>query len=402
MLTSKPVVIRIPGDFWDSHIYSGRLFVFGADKSLLKLDWRSLIATHQDFETLNIAAHGIMVDAGFFYSEEAKLFLSDEVVLERVRSCFSNIQGLAVDVNVSALEKVSQTDSPFPNLHTDCEIYHHKIYGGMPEGLYLATSTKDEGASKLWDAGVYGLRASDNYGSVAIAAGGEGLWEFSIKNSRLASDALSPKITSNNFCTACDWGDQSIYAWSASAEGFLASYYMQRSRGERTPHRVFDRTIKASEIHEGTTTFWGSHGRAYALSDDGDLDVLDYDSKAVAKSKSKTESSPSVFAAVPVQPLRRRDKRTLSSQIPSAKRRPVAVATAPFGTVLQFGNQLHVMRSDGEQDIISGDIVTWRVFPRSLNYANQLHVVFDDRLEIYAFLHDYFVDQQSKEFGYSV
>ncbi len=42
----------------------------------------------------------------------------------------------------------------------------------------------------------------------------------------------------------------------------------------------------------------------------------------------------------------------------------------------------------------------WRVFPRSDHYSNQLHIIYDDRLEIVSFVHDYFVDQSSKLSGF--
>ncbi|MEX8505944.1 hypothetical protein [Leptothrix ochracea] len=402
MLTTKPIIIRIPGDFWDSHIYSSQLYLFGSDKSLQKVDWRALIASHPDFQNLSIAAHGTLVDAGLFYRDDSGLFLADPVVKGHVESCFSAIDGVEVEVDLNKLAKVSHRDSPFPNLHTDCEIYHHRLYAGMPEGLFLANTDAEDGASKLWDAGVFGLKASESYGQVAVAAADEGLWEFSVKFGRRDGTPSLPKVTTKNFCTSCDWGDQSVYAWSASAEGFLASYYTQRFRGENVPQRIFDRAIGANELSHSARTFWGSHGRAYTLDDHGNLEVLDYDSKAAGKARRKSEKNLSVQPVAVAQPLQHRSTkpRSIGGQI--GQRKPVAVAAAPFGTVIQFDNSLSVVRSDGELTTIAGDIVTWRVFPRSLHYANQLHVVFEDRLEIYAFLHDYFVDQESKEYGYSV
>ena len=48
---------------------------------------------------------------------------------------------------------------------------------------------------------------------------------------------------------------------------------------------------------------------------------------------------------------------------------------------------------------IPGPITRWRVYPRSMNYENHLHVILDDRIEIYSFNHDYFLSQQEKEIG---
>jgi hypothetical protein len=49
--------------------------------------------------------------------------------------------------------------------------------------------------------------------------------------------------------------------------------------------------------------------------------------------------------------------------------------------------------------VIPGEPVNWRVFPRSKHYANHLHVVYDDRLEVWSFNHDYFLDQKKKRLG---
>jgi hypothetical protein len=59
------------------------------------------------------------------------------------------------------------------------------------------------------------------------------------------------------------------------------------------------------------------------------------------------------------------------------------------------------MLSDGTYYNIPGEASRVRIFPRSLNYENHLHVILDDRLEIYSFNNDYFVDQKSKDFGFA-
>ncbi len=58
---------------------------------------------------------------------------------------------------------------------------------------------------------------------------------------------------------------------------------------------------------------------------------------------------------------------------------------------------------EGENDFLAGEPTNWRVFPRSEDYVNQLHVVYEDHLDIFAFTHDYFVsDQASKMAGFSM
>jgi len=50
----------------------------------------------------------------------------------------------------------------------------------------------------------------------------------------------------------------------------------------------------------------------------------------------------------------------------------------------------------------AGEPVNWRIFPRSKHYENQLHIIYNDRLEIISFNHDYFVNQNEKWAGIEV
>jgi len=377
------------------------------DKSLTKVDWPELISQQAAFSADRIVVNGLLVDAGFFYRSDSKVFLSDSTVLAHVQDCFSAIQGAAFDLDLGALRRraCKSVDSPFPNLHADFEIYNHRLYGGMPEGLFTSNTSDEAIADKLWDSSVYAVRASTSYSTVAVAAGDEGLWEYdtSVSNRSRGSGQIS--LSTKHFCTACDWGEQSIFGWSGSTGGFLASYYTAKYRGETRSRRVFDKTIDAKQLYGADISFWGSHDRAYAL--DGDeLVVVDYDPKAVERTMKlkrtaeSTKQNKQPQALVPdAEPLQSKTVRKLNA-VAGVGQRPVAVATAPFGTVIQFDNHIYVFRSDGGMNEITGNIVTWRVFPRSLHYANQLHVVLEDRVEIYAFVHDFFVPQENKVFGF--
>ena len=79
--------------------------------------------------------------------------------------------------------------------------------------------------------------------------------------------------------------------------------------------------------------------------------------------------------------------------------RPIGGGSATFGAVVEFDDELIVVSSEEEQARIEGPVTRWRLYPRSMNYENHLHVIFDDRIEILAFYRDYFVDQDKKRFG---
>ena len=72
---------------------------------------------------------------------------------------------------------------------------------------------------------------------------------------------------------------------------------------------------------------------------------------------------------------------------------------AVFGTVIEYERDLLVLGTDHSRFRLNFEPVSWRVFPRSRFYTNQLHVVADDHLRILSFNHDYLLDQANKLAG---
>jgi shikimate kinase len=77
----------------------------------------------------------------------------------------------------------------------------------------------------------------------------------------------------------------------------------------------------------------------------------------------------------------------------------VSAGVAYFGTVIEYDTALMVLCSDDELVTLSGSVARWRVYPRSFRYENHLHAVYENRLVIYSFVNDYFVDQRMKTRG---
>ena len=73
-----------------------------------------------------------------------------------------------------------------------------------------------------------------------------------------------------------------------------------------------------------------------------------------------------------------------------------------FGIIIETSRRLYVLQSNGELILINPteEVVKWRVYPRSIQYTNQLHVIYNDRMEILSFNDDYFENQEKKLFGY--
>jgi hypothetical protein len=77
----------------------------------------------------------------------------------------------------------------------------------------------------------------------------------------------------------------------------------------------------------------------------------------------------------------------------------VSGGTALFGTVIECKNAIVVVPSEGPVQTLPGEPTNWRIFTRSVQYENHLHVIYADRLEIFSFNQDYLVNQEAKLSG---
>jgi hypothetical protein len=98
-------------------------------------------------------------------------------------------------------------------------------------------------------------------------------------------------------------------------------------------------------------------------------------------------------------PEKKRFKKLADIDLKEWKGRVIGGGSAHFGNIVECENALVVVQSDGNTFTIPEPVTRWRVYPRSLNYENHLHVILDDRLEIYSFHHDYFSNQMEKNIG---
>ena len=78
---------------------------------------------------------------------------------------------------------------------------------------------------------------------------------------------------------------------------------------------------------------------------------------------------------------------------------PEVCFNAFFGVIIVYQQKVVILRSDGNITELNGEYSRCRVFPRSINYLNHLHCIKDNCLEIYSLMHDYFVNNNAKNYG---
>jgi hypothetical protein len=406
----KPITIVIKGSFWDSQIYASELMLLGDEGSIARINWSDAIdefaGQHRDLQTAMRVAFS---DSDWLYNPQTKRLLDDPKIGIEVKSQLADLAKLpSREIKQSDWQKFWTTeDSPFSNLPSDTDIYKNKIYAASDEGLFSVPRTGSKLLNKIekhHDASYLQVRASDGYKAVAAAAGGDGLFEFSIGGEE-GDLERGAKLLSQRPCIACDWAFQSVVAWGAGSAyfaNFTAEKDRRSSKVSRAAGDVFEfenlftnlRSITpALSSATGDTNFaWGSREKLYRAAH-GAIEVSDYFGNRWVK-------KPAIkMAAEALQSRPFTWRGTIPTQI--EPKNIIATGTAPFGAVIEEDNQLTVIRSDGVVHTFPGELVHWRVFPRSTHYSNQLHLIYEDRLEIVSFVHDYFQDQTEKLAGFA-
>ena len=392
----QPVKLLIPGRYWDSHIYAGRLYLFGLDGDIRTINWKPLIEEWNTRDELRLALTCAFLRSDYLYGLNLQALFHDREIRDIIARKFKNLakENLQATLVQLANYTIGHQNNPCPFPHADTEIYYENLYVGGPSGLVrlacnkrtkYPVSTRPE---KKWDAPVLGLSAS--YGSLALAAGEEGLFELDINKIRIRSnEAISnePKRLSHDPCRDCNWTYYSIFA-SSDESGFLAAYtkreVVKQENGTSKRHwkRQLEDILQAEDIFGSSGYSWGVQDKLCQAAENG-IRIVRY------QPWDSTNDSLGHFNKFNTVPI-------------PCKGDVISASTAAFGVVIELEDAIVVYPSSGDVLTLSGEPVNWRIFPRSKHYENQLHIVYEDRLEIISFNHDYLINQEEKLLGYSV
>jgi hypothetical protein len=379
-----PIRITIPGSYWDSQIYSGDLILFDLDGSIVSVDWTRLVGSIVLPDDLRMVAEAALLGSARFYSPEVLRVIQDPEVQPIIVAKFARLEELTRDmtVNLAGIERRADNRFPFP--HNDSEFHYGSLYVGARSGVFQVNSAsvnaRLNSPKKLTDVPTLDIAAK--HAAVAVAAGSDGLLEIRTK---ARGDEHAVRVAPNA-CSTCEWTYASLVGSDHGHKLFVAAFTLVREDSSdprnRRKIRRFDGVVTNEQLFgkadDATETIqWGAKDRLYQYRD-GRFDV-------VRNSSNGTTSF-----------------QRLGHQGTTAKfelSQFVAVRVAPFGSVLEFDDRLEVLLNSGNVITLLGEPVNWRVYPRSMNYLNHLHVIYEDRIEIIAITSDYFVRPDARMFG---
>jgi hypothetical protein len=397
----RPLKVTIHGDYFDCQIYRGRLYLWTFDGELKVYNWNELIRSFIKKETDNIAMTFCFLDGNYLYKSSLIELFKDEDFRSLLLKKFSSIESN----NFSLTERqaseflIGEQETPTGHLPTDTEIYSNKIYFINENGLFAGSTHRAKSEkypvssrpSKLWDCHLLTIKAN-KYPQLALAGGNEGLFELNMANNKASNlkrvEKKAPIFqVSEGHSSFCNYSYLNIYNTSLIEDSFLALFKWNVKEEKNRPDKLsrdFDTKIDDHTLFnvKGKKHFisWGVEDKIYKAVDGG-FEVIKVNYYADPE---KDEE---------------RFQRLNRVNFHAWKGTVINGGTAYFGNVVECENALVVAQSDGGYFTIPGPITRWRVYPRSLNYENHLHVILDDRIEIYSFNHDYFLNQRDKELG---
>lgn len=397
----QPVKITIKGDYYDCQIYRGRLYLWTFDGALKVYKWNELVQSFIKKDTEKIAMTFCFLDGNYLYKSSLIELFRDNDFKNLLLDKFSIIEKVSYQINQKQLESFlfGEQETPTSILPTDTEIYSNKLYFIHEHGLFSGSAhrTKSERypvssrPSKLWDCNLLSIKAN-KYPQLALSGGDEGLFELNMASSLPSNlERIERKVPifqiSKGHSSFSNYSYLNIYNTSLVEHSYLAMFKWQIVKDKKDnekPLRDFDTEISDKELfnvkNKRHFLSWGIEDKLYKATEDG-FEVVKYNNYAnEEKGEKKFEKLSTI-------------------KLDAWKGNIINGGTAYFGNIVECENALVVIQSNGKTLTIPGPITRWRVYPRSINYENHLHVILDDRIEIYSFNHDYFLNQQDKEIG---
>lgn len=385
-VNGSPIRLVIPGKYWDAQIYAGELILFGQDGSLNRINWRKLISSISMPEDLRLFAEAAFIGSRDYYSDVARRLIQDQEIQPIVENKFRRLEELVSSWSLNVAPVMRTSDNPLPFPHNDSDVHYGRLFVAARSGIFSMSSGgkgSKSSSDKLSD--VPAVDIATKHGTIAIAAGDEGLFQLALRRSA----GLGRGEVAGNVCSSCEWSYASIVASNHGRSLFVAAFARVREEPENKRNkrlvRQFDRVVTDSELFprdDGQSSAeraieWGAKDRIYKLTGHT-IEVI----RNVSNGRTEFEKAGRHFIDA-------------SFDLDAF----VDVRVAPFGSVLEFDDGIKVLLNSGAVVDFPGEPVNWRVYPRSLNYLNHLHIVYDDRIEIIAFTSDYFTAPSMRLFG---
>lgn len=384
-MSQQCISINIEGDFIDSFIYSGTLFLVHADSKVTTHSWEPLLASALDNDRQNYRA---------------------VLAYEFLKDCRRNSQlvdreSMTIYIGKKELEDKCVSTLLLDGWPTDINVYANRFYIASENGVeevpfeWESRRLKSTGRFHIWRKYAYKVSANDAH-RLAIAAGPNGIITASphIGYINEKEDVVTLlEIDSHD----CEWVGRNLVANSLNG-AFLATFpdLPDKPKGHdlggywKLLNKIKKELPETRRVeHIGTSSVvyaWVAGGKLFSLLSNGQLSVQQMSGDAEPAEAGNIGNDMDIEIGM--------------GNWFSNTKHVLAARSGLFGTVIEIGDDLCVVTESGTESV-STRPVSWRVFPRAKSYLNHLHIIEKDHLSIRA----YFTSEmpnQSDRFGISI
>ena len=394
----QPLILSIPGDFWDVQIYRGRLYLWHYDGRLSVYDWEKLVELAYPKASQSLAVKAAWLRGNSLYHPDVLAVFEDPAFRKLLEKELAKLTSEAPVITPKMLEKslYGEQDNPVKELPTDTEIFGNILYLVTYDAFWSATAHRNNRRypvssrpKKRWDAQAFSASAS--HGRIVLSAGDDGLFEFDLRYSDDNPNGGKVYFPGSNdengsvsqltgrHSSYADWSFSSVYSTSQAGESCLLAFRWQRDPATSGRlQREFVREIDESEILQRglvPSLSWGAGDKICAIYGT-EVTVMRYVQKNVTKPETDTHNALLVSdrTTTPSSAKAMTDATDRCAESPFDSVGSVPLKTeadvikaglAYFGILLETPDHLHVLRSDKDVWSMPGPIVRWRTYPRA-------------------------------------
>jgi hypothetical protein len=427
---TTPVTLDILGEWWDSYLYSGSLYLVTLDGDVLVLPWNEIVDQLVGDPIDKLGFELSFVDARYLYGDAWRRLVRDPEIGALITQKINRIAHLELEIdNKTARHYGTPYSRVLPEAINDLEFHTSTIYTAAEGGLETINRHSLGGSRrKHWEGTPTRLRAH-NGGLLAFTAGPDGLLKAPLSNLRYGLRLDPWQVLTGDF-VGCSWLSTSIFASSYVNTGMLAVFTRsseRRRNGPRLEHRRLEAAVSDQSLFDpdervriDKTLRDRAKARAARVSAHEEVEIISTEEPAGEHTGARTMFD-SAYAAPPQAPAAatpgfswagdgricrvsdgevsiltydaKRDRyRDRIHELPDRKLSErsgevIAGDVAPFGVIVETTDDLHVLTQDGMWRA-GFPPVRWRTYPRSTNYPNQLHIVGEDRLRVVSFTNE--------------
>jgi hypothetical protein len=362
--------LKIEGDFIDSFIYSGVLYLLDSKFRFTSYSWNSLC----DF---------ILKRNGFKVGD-ASLILSYSKD-NRIKN--NSIYSIDTEISEKELLSLKKDTVDIYTWPSDINLFSNKLYFSGDDGVYfINTDHRSAEFQKTRPQKIFGIKSfsiSPNTNNrIALAVGREGVFTSTLKYGN--KNPIENKISGNS-CIDIDWMNDDLFINSDSL--VVESFCKIESKNNAESNDLFA-AIKNEMSDNYKETLIDSSQLSKKAYNKYVEAILNMPSKTLNLNKNHKygwssgdcdfilNSNNSIIAQNNISGKRE------DISLGSLAKNLIKVRTSGCGTIMESKDGYLFMVSEQNVMDISSDFVSWRVYPRAKNHANHLHIINDENINI--------------------